>query len=356
MSAMSVSRLAFRVAAAALLTATAAVARAQPLAYTGVNLSGGEFGDVKPGVAAIHDKTFTYPNAGEFDYFAAKGVNIVRIPFHWEVLQPTLRQPLVGAEVDRLAEVVKTATDKGLVVLLDPHNYARYYNQVVGTADVPDEAFADFWGRLAPVFKANPRVWMGLMNEPHDMPTDGWRDAANAAIAAIRKSGAKNLILVPGNGWTSAQGWAANHNDTSLLEIRDPADHFIFEVHTYLDSDSSGTKIDVVSPTIGSERLHAFALWCRLHHRHALLGEFGAANTPQAGVAVDNMLRSMEADRDVWTGFTYWSAGPWWGEYMFSVEPKTGPDGKKTDRPQLAFLQPHLQTRPIVGKPVSPVR
>ena len=52
----------------------------------------------------------------------------------------------------------------------------------------------------------------------------------------------------------------------------------------------------------------------------------------------------------------YWSAGPWWGEYMFSVEPKTGLDGKKTDRPQLAFLQPHLQTRPIVGKPVSPVR
>jgi endoglucanase len=41
----------------------------------------------------------------------------------------------------------------------------------------------------------------------------------------------------------------------------------------------------------------------------------------------------MADNRDVWRGWTYWAAGPWWGEYMFSVElSKTG------DRAQMDIL------------------
>jgi len=311
--------------------------RAQPLLFTGANLSGGEFGGVQPGKAPVYGKDFIYPNEGELTYFASKGINVIRLPFHWEVLQPVPKGPLVSAEVQRLKDVVAAATKKGLVVLLDPHNYARYYGKVIGGPDVSNADFADFWGRLAGEFKGNPRVWFGLMNEPHDMPTPQWFEAANAAVGAIRKAGAENLILVPGNGWSGAHSWLQSSNDI-LLKIADPANHYAFEAHQYLDSDSSGTHPEAVSATVGSERLRVFTDWCRQHHQRAFLGEFGVGANDTGRAAIGDMLTMMEQNRDVWIGFTWWSAGPWWGNYMFTIEPDKG-----VDRHQMSYLQPHLQ-------------
>ena len=326
---------------AAPLPAPAPRGPAHPLAFTGVNLSGGEFGGVKQGVKPTYGQGFVYPSAAEFDYFVGKGVNVIRLPFRWEVLQPALNKPLDPTEFARYKGVVDAATAKGLTVLLDPHNYARYFDKQVGTPDVPDAAFADFWAQMAAAFRDNPRVWFGLMNEPHDMPTAQWLGSANAALAAIRKAGAKNLVLVPGNNWTGAHSWVgggAGANSTVMLGVRDPGNHYIFEAHQYLDADSSGTKPTVVSPTVGVERLQSFTAWCRAHRQRAFLGEFGVDGSPEASAAVENMLAFMEKNRDVWTGFTWWSAGPWWGDYIFTLEPKKG-----QDRPQMAVLRPHFQ-------------
>ena len=81
-----------------------------------------------------------------------------------------------------------------------------------------------------------------------------------------------------------------------------------------------------------------FTAWCRKHHKRAFLGEFAAAANPTGQAAVDDMISYMEANADVWTGFAWWAAGPWWGDYMYSLEPKDG-----RDRPQMAWLLPHLQ-------------
>lgn len=310
----------------------------KPLAFTGVNLSGGEFDDPQPDHRPVYGQKYIYPAPAEMDYFAGKGVNILRFPFHWADLQPALNGPLDPDVLGRIKEVVQEATSRGQVVLLDPHDYARYYGKLVGSAEVPDAAFADFWGRVAAQFKDNPRVWLGLMNEPHDLPAPQWVSSANAAIAAIRRSGAKNLILVPGTAWTGAHSWVSSGNAAAVLGIRDPANHYVLEVHQYLDTDSSGTKPEAVSATIGSERLREFTAWCRLHHQRGFLGEFGAADNPMALAAADDMLGDMEANRDVWVGYAWWAAGPWWGDYMFSLEPKNG-----KDRPQMAMLRPHLQ-------------
>lgn len=333
-------------AALALLIPTARAAGAQslasPLQFTGVNLSGGEFAKPKPGVALIYGKNYIYPAAKEIDYFAGKGVNIFRIPFRWEALQPTARAPLDTADLARLKKSVSYATGRGLTVILDPHDFARYYGKVIGGSDVTNDDFADFWGKLAAEFKDSPLVWFGLMNEPNKMPTEQWLGAANAAIAAIRKTGAKNRILVPGNSWSGAHSWLKAGN-TRLLEVQDPADNYIFEAHQYLDSDSSGTHRDVVSTTVGSERLRAFVDWCRTNHKKAFLGEFAVAAGSDQQAALQDMLASMEKDRDVWLGFTWWSAGAWWGDYMFSLSPtKTG-----EDRPQMSYLAPHLQAHPV---------
>ena len=58
-------------------------------------------------------------------------------------------------------------------------------------------------------------------------------EAANIAIAEIRQTGAKNLILVPGNGWSSARDWAGGGygtpNSEVMLKVEDPADNFAYE-------------------------------------------------------------------------------------------------------------------------------
>jgi endoglucanase len=316
----------------------------RPLGFTGVNLAGGEFGDPKPGARRPYGVKYIYPSGSEMDYFARQGVNIIRFPFRWADLQPALRQPLDQAALDRVKDVVGAATRRGLVLILDPHDYARYEGKVVGGLEVPNAAFADFWARLAAPFKDQPRVWFGLMNEPHDLPAQQWLGAANAAIAAIRSAGATNRILVPGTAWTGAHSWVASGNGEVMMKIVDPQDYYLIEVHQYLDKDSSGTKPEAVSPTIGSERLQQFTEWCRAHHRRALLGEFGAPNNATAARAVDDMLHFMEKNREVWAGFTWWAAGAWWGDYMFTLEPKNG-----QDRPQMMVLRPHLQQAGGIG-------
>lgn len=317
----------------------------EPLAYTGTNLSGGEFGHPKPGEVPIYGKNFIYPSEKEYRYFAAKGMNIFRVPFRWEILQPELQKELVPEELKRLKSAIEAGTNQGVTVILDPHNYARHYGKVIGGPEVSNDAFADLWRQLAIAFKDNPRVWFGLMNEPNNMPTEQWLGAANAAVAAIRKTGAKQLILVPGNSWSGAHSWVKNND--MLLQIRDPGKNYAFEAHQYLDSDSSGTHKEVVSPIIGSERLRSFVDWCRKNHQRAFLGEFAVAADETGRIALQDMLKSMEKDRDVWLGFTWWSAGAWWGDYMFTISPKG-----TEERPQLSYLQPHLR-KPVASPVVT---
>lgn len=109
----------------------------KPLAFTGVNLSGGEFDDPKPGLVSPYGTKYIFPSVSELDYFAGKGANIIRLPLHWADLQPVLNQPLDIAVLAGIKDVVKSANARGQVVLLDPHDYARYYNQVIGSPEVP---------------------------------------------------------------------------------------------------------------------------------------------------------------------------------------------------------------------------
>lgn len=313
------------------------------LTWRGVSLAGAEFGETHlPGTYGV-GADYIYPDAASVNYFAAKGMNLVRLPFRWERLQRSLNGEFDAAELARLKGFVDAVTAAGTTVLLDPHNYARYNGNLIGSASVPESAFGDFWSRLALVFKANPKVMFGLMNEPHDMATETWVSAANAAIKAIRATGAGNTITVPGNAWTGAwawnQTWYGTANAVAMLGVTDSANNMLLEVHQYLDPDSSGTATSCVSASIGTERLAGFTQWLRDHGRRALLGEIGAASNSTCDQAVANALDHLGANSDVWAGWLWWAAGPWWGDYFMSLEPSAG----GVDKPQMRVLAPYLK-------------
>jgi endoglucanase len=247
-----------------------------------------------------------------------------------------------------LSDIVDYATSKGAYAILDPHDYARYDDQVIGAATdggpsaVSAAEFATFWAELATQFASNPLVVFGLVNEPNTMPTELWLADANAAIAAIRgRAHATNVTFVPGNGWTGAHRWSGSSygtaNATVMLGVVDPSNKYLFEVHQYLDADSSGTSATCASTTAGSSALTDFTGWLETHHLRGFLGEFGAADNATCISAVSDMLSYVDQNRDVWAGWTWWSAGPWWGSYMYSIEPSNGQAA-----PQLAALLPHL--------------
>ena len=321
----------------------------------GVNLSGAEFNASQ--LPGSYGADYIYPSPAEVDYYLDHGMTVLRIPFRWERLQHSLYAALDGSELARLQSVVAYATGQGAYVILDPHNYARYYGSVVGSSAVPNAAFADFWSRLATQYQSNPRVIFGLMNEPHDMPTEQWVSAANAAISAIRSAGASNLILVPGNGWSGSYSWYYNWygtpNAEAMLNIADPAHHFAFEVHLYFDADNSGSTPEVVSTTIGSEKIADFTQWLRQHGYQGLLGEFavagqtiGTASSQIGDEALRDLLDTIENNADVWLGWTWWAGGPWLGEYMFTLEPQNLGQANETDRPQIPVLEPYLMPEP----------
>ncbi|HET9904361.1 MAG TPA: glycoside hydrolase family 5 protein [Xanthobacteraceae bacterium] len=328
-------------ALAAYAALSSSVTSQSRLRLTGVNIAGAEFGTALPGRPGTD---YFYPSPQTIDHFAAKGMNTVRLPFRWERIQPALGAPLEEAEFERLDSAVHRGLAQGMTVLLDVHNYAAYRKQPIGSTAVPVDALADLWGRLAARYKDKPGVVFGLMNEPKGLPTETWLAAANAAIAEIRRRGARNLVLVPGNGWTGAHSWLGGGYGTAnaavMTKISDPAHHFAYEVHQYLDADFSGTHPQCQSETIGAEKLKAFTDWLRQRRRKGFLGEFGAGAGPTCLAALEAMLAFIDRNADVWLGWTYWAAGPWPRDYFTSLQPIDG-----EDRPQMAILEKHLAPR-----------
>ena len=57
---------------------------AQALCYRGINLSGAEYGE-RDGTLGTN---YTYPSEKTVQYFASKGMNVVRLPFKWSDCSP----------------------------------------------------------------------------------------------------------------------------------------------------------------------------------------------------------------------------------------------------------------------------
>jgi endoglucanase len=302
----------------------------------GVNIAGGEFG----GVGDEYGHGYIYPSHDQIDYYASKGMDVIRVPFDWERVQHQKFGALDSAEMSRLDDVVGYAGSKGMHVDLDMHGYGSGFGALVGTEQTSSDAFADAWGKIAGHYAGAGHVMFGLMNEPHDQSAADWLGSVNSAVSAIRSAGAHDqTILVPGTHWDGAWTWTTTDNANVIGNgVNDPDHHVAFEVHQYFDDGSTGTTTQVVSDTIGAERLSAITTWAEQTHSKLFLGEFGAGSDAKSMAALDNTLSYMGQHQDAWLGATYWAGGAWWGDYAFSVEPHDGHDAA-----QMGVLQHHAE-------------
>lgn len=151
-------------------------------------------------------------------------------------------------------------------------------------------------------------------------------DLNQAAIDAIRATGATSqYIFVEGNSWSGAWTWISSGNGDALVDLTDPSNKIIYEMHQYLDSDGSGTSPTCVSSTIGAERVKEATQWLKNNGKKGIIGETAGAVNDQCIAAVTGELQYLLDNSDVWTGWIWWAGGPWWGDYMYSIEPPSGP-------------------------------
>lgn len=339
----------------------------------GVNLAGAEFAPQE--LPGIEGRNWSWPSLSCIDYWHKAGIRLVRLPFKWERLQPTLMKDFDPAYAAGLAKVVGLLRERDMQVILDVHNYGQYRKQWIGSPDVPFAAFQDLWTRLATKYKDEPHIWgYGLMNEPD--ATKGWREAAQYGIDGVRAVDRKTRILVANDypGWAATRAnlkpgadlvaWAAQgmaFGDPSML--KDPSDRLVWELHFYFDHDASGTYRKTYAEEIarkdgpeqrvrlevGVHRMKPFVEWLKHHRVKGFIGEYSAPDSdPRWLEILEHTLAFM---RDSKVSSTYWAGGQSWPTYRADCIERSGwakdvaGDLRLRDRPQLEIMRKFMPAR-----------
>ena len=154
--------------------------------------------------------------------------------------------------------------------------------------------------------------------QPHDMSTQLVVQNNQAAVDAIRASGAKQLIIAPGNGWTGGHSWnqstcaSCEPNTNWIQKLTDSGNNLAIDIHEYLDTDFSGGHSTWAQD--GPSNLAGVTAWLKQYNLKAMITEFGGANNTQCATYLKNMINYM-ADNPEYIGWTAWAAGPFWGTY-----------------------------------------
>jgi endoglucanase len=320
----------------------------------GVNRAGAEYGDYWCGWSGPNDFEWARDDlprdrpvairTNELDYFASKGMNVVRLPISWERLQHTLYGPIDPTYQADLVAYVDAATSKGLSVVIDLHNYGRYatgahdssgaevntYTQhILGDGMLTFDHVADVWRRIAALFVGNPRVIFNLMNEQHDagrpvpgaLPEEACAIGAKlvstldataifagyqAVLNAVRATGATQLVLFPNTRSSDTHHWSTwwpqggpPLDSDAALRVTDSANNLAFDMHSYEGCDGCDSWNDDIKVVTD---------WARANGKRLFLSELG---TESGSAAVSTLLACINSNSDVWVGWTVWNLDPY---------------------------------------------
>lgn len=311
--------------------------------WRGINRAGPEYGADWDGWTG--QSYFEIPTgivlSSEITKYKDKGFNIIRVPFAWERMQHTLNGALATPYSTNYKTYVEALTNAGFRVVVDCHSYMRYatgthdgsgnqqggyVQRVMNDGHLTSAHLVDLWTKVAGLFVNNHYVQFALMNEPHDMASmnsTALFASFNAQIAAIRGTGAKQLIHVSnseGSEVTHWNVWSPNGgplDSVAALDVVDSENNFAFEHHCYI-SDPSATSYSTILATITN--------WSRTNGKKAILTEGFMHYTAANGAAAwTDLMNFLNANNDVWLGVMPWNLTPHWylsqdGNYANTVD------------------------------------
>ncbi|KAI9751334.1 MAG: hypothetical protein M4579_006117 [Chaenotheca gracillima] len=304
----------------------------------GINIAGFDFGCSTDGSCTQAEglENNIPDGAGQMQHFVQDDkFNAFRLPVGWQYLvNNQLGGPLAQPALGQYDELVQSCIKVAEMCIIDIHNYARWDGQIIGQGGPTDDQFVNLWTQLATKYASASNVAFGVMNEPHDLPSvETWATTVGKVVAAIRQAGATSqYILLPGNGYTSAGAFVSGGSAAALEGIKDSdgtTDRLIFDVHQYLDDDSSGTSTVCVTDQIESA-FQPLADHLRGTMRKAFLSEFGGANNEGCQTDACNLLSFLNDNSDVYLGWTSWAAGGFDASYTLTETP-TNNGGSWTD-------------------------
>ncbi|KAL9010333.1 MAG: hypothetical protein Q9173_004726 [Seirophora scorigena] len=301
--------------------------------YGGINLAGFDFGcettgecDTAKAVPPLHEYK-GQDGAAQMQHFVkVDGFNAFRLPVAWQFLVESPGSPLIPANMEQYDALVKACLATGSLCIIDIHNYARWDGLIIGQGGPTDEEFADLWSQLAKKYADSPKVAMGIVNEPHEVPSiTRWAQTCQTVVDAIRKAGAtEHFIMLPGNGYTSASSFVSSGSAAALATVKDTdgsTSKLIFEVHKYLDDDNSGTSIQCVSNQI--DKFEDLTKFLTVNKRQAILAEVGGGPFTKSCLKdVCELLTYLNDNSAVYMGYLGWGAGSFDQTYELSLTPE----------------------------------
>ena len=113
-------------------------------------------------------------------------------------------------------------------------------------------------------------------------------------------SATSQLILLPGNNWTSAETFVSNGSADALNKVTNPDGSItglIFDVHKYLDFDNSGTNAECTTNNVANAWA-PLAAWLRCHGRQAFNTETGGGNVASCEQFMCEQIAFQKANSD----------------------------------------------------------
>jgi hypothetical protein len=242
-----------------------------------------------------------FPAAKDLDYLKSNGVDLIRLPISWELMQNSLNGSLNQKYLAGLEAFFDQAAARGVQVVIELHNHGEYdinwqqdmaahggifssawqLGQPIGSSAVPVSSFANFWTQLSTALKGHAAVaGYDLMNEPANISASTWQSAAQSAVNAIRAVDTNTPLYVEGASWSVASTWQLPWY-SGTLHISDPSNNIYYEAHQYFDPNSSGLYQQAFDPNadytnIGVDLLKPWVNWLNANGYQGFLGEFGA--------------------------------------------------------------------------------
>lgn len=290
-------------------------------------------------IPGVENRNYVFPDASYLNKWQKAGIRVIRFGILWERLQPTANGAFASTYAQRIDTFLAQAAARDMGVIIDVHNYGRYYNKIIGTSAVPTPAYQDLMKRIAQRWGSNPGLHgYDLMNEPYGEADQYWGANAQAGINGVRAYDKVHPIYVNGRGFSSATQFPTLNGD--LLLLKDPSNNLIYSAHLYLDAGSAGAYAKPITgtfdPMIGVNRAKPFVEWLARNKKRGQFGEFGVPdNDPRYLTAMDNLLSYLH---DHCVPLAYWAAGPWWGKDPVAIEPVNG-----VARPQWPVVAKWLQ-------------